>query len=399
MTPMANEQAEDGRRTPARLFTLNFIAVTLANLANSLGMQMLVATLPVYVISLGGTRAEAGLVSGALTLTSVFFRPLSGWLVDQGRRLSQVIFGSACYATASLIYLLAGSLPALLLGRFVHGVGLSSYITASYAYVADIAPSHRRAEAMGLFSTAYALALVVGPVIGFWLIASVGFTRMFYFTTGLYCTALAICLFARERRQAPADRRPPWSPRRDLLSADALPMAGMMFCMGVGMGTLTTFIAIFAQSRGMQNPGYYFMIEAIALLFSRTLTGRLADRYGRAVVIVPGLICMTASLLLLPWCHSFAWFGLSAVLFGYGFGSAQPAAMALLVDRIPLERRGIAISTIYTGFDGGISLGSILLGLVSQRWGFGALWLIAALCTLLGVLGLRKGRARRAFAP
>jgi MFS family permease len=275
-----------------------------------------------------------------------------------------------------------------LAGRFVHGVGLSSYITASYAYVADIAPSHRRAEAVGLFSAAYALALVIGPVIGFWLIASLGFQQMFYVTTGLYLTALAISLLAKERRPATEIRRQAWSLRSGIVCVEALPVAWTMFCMGMGIGTLTTFIAIFAQSRGIQNPGYYFMVQAVALLISRTFTGTLADRYGRSVVIVPGFILMSASLALLPWAQGFAWFVLSASLYGFGFGSAQPAAMALLIDRIQPEKRGLAISTFFTGFDGGISVGAMLLGLVSQYWGFGTMWTIVAIFILLGLAGL-----------
>ena len=48
--------AADAASPENRLFTSNFVLAALANLANAFGMQMLVATLPVYVLSLGGTR-------------------------------------------------------------------------------------------------------------------------------------------------------------------------------------------------------------------------------------------------------------------------------------------------------------------------------------------------------
>ena len=66
------------RRVENRLFTADFIYATLANFANAFGMQMLVATLPVYVINLGGSQADAGLVTGALALTALLFRPVVG---------------------------------------------------------------------------------------------------------------------------------------------------------------------------------------------------------------------------------------------------------------------------------------------------------------------------------
>jgi len=58
-----------------RLFTPDFIFATIANFANAFGLQMLAATLPVYVISLGGSQAEAGLVTGAMAITAFLFRP------------------------------------------------------------------------------------------------------------------------------------------------------------------------------------------------------------------------------------------------------------------------------------------------------------------------------------
>lgn len=397
MTKTAKEVGSDKRGPENRLFTLDFVSATLANFASSFGMQILVATLPVYVISLGGTQAETGLVSGALTFTAVFFRPFFGWLTDAWRRRPLVLIGASCYGLANVVYLLAGSIPILLVGRFVHGFGLSCYSTAASAYVADIAPPNRRAEAVGLFSAAYACALIIGPVIGFMIIGSTGFQYLFYFTGGLAFVALAISLFARERRPPGEIKRQPWSPRTGIVAVDALPLAWTMLCTGMGFGAVTTFISIFAQSRGVQNPGFYFMIQAIALLVSRTFAGILADRYGRSFVIIPAVILMAVALALLPLAHGFPWFVISASLYGIGFGSAWPATMALLIDRIQSEKRGLAISTYFTGFDAGITIGAILLGVASQYWGFGVMWPISAVCTLLGLTGLltrsRRGRS------
>jgi MFS family permease len=381
-----------------RLLTSDFVVTTLANFANAFGMQMLVATLPVYVISLGGSQLDAGLVSGAMAFTALLFRPFIGWLTDAWRRRPLVLIGTSCYGCASVVYLLAGSIPVLLLGRFVHGFGLSCYTTASNAYVADIAPRKRRAEAVGLFAAAQAVGLIIGPVIGFILVESTGFHDLFYVSGGLAFTAFTISLFARERRQPWQVERLPWSPRTSIVAVDALPVAWTVLCMGMGFGAVTAFIAIFAQSRGLLNPGVYFMVQAIALLISRTFAGRVADRHGRAIAIIPGIILMAAALALLPLARGFPYFVISASLFGLGFGTAQPATMALLIDRVRPERRGLATGTYFTGFDVGISIGSILLGMVSQRWGFGVMWPLAAACTLLGLAGLKADRRQNGSA-
>jgi MFS family permease len=175
------------------------------------------------------------------------------------------------------------------------------------------------------------------------------------------------------------------------VAIDALPTAWIALCLGIAFGTVISFIAIFAQSRGIQNPGFYFMVVAIALLVSRTFAGHLADKYGRTVVIIPSVILMAAALALLPMAHSFGYFVISASFYGMGLGAGQPATMALLIDRVRPDQRGLATGTYFIGFDAGISIGAILLGMVSQYWGFGVMWPLSAVCTLLGLAGLLVG--------
>jgi MFS family permease len=258
--------------------------------------------------------------------------------------------------------------------------------------VADIAPLGRRAEAMGLFSAAQAVGLIIAPVVGFFLIGTFGFQHLFYFAGGLALTSLLFSFFTRERCNTSVTKHPRWSPRTGILAIESLPVAWMALCMGMAIGATGAFIAIFAQSRGLVNPGLYFTIQAVALMVSRTFTGRLADRYGRAAVILPGIILMTISLLMLPLADGSPCFLISATLLGAGLGTAQPATMALLIDRIQRERRGLAVGTYYAGFDSGISIGAILLGMVSQHWGFAVMWLLAAAVTLLGLAGLLADR-------
>lgn len=387
----------DSRRAAAaeeRLLSSDFVSATAANFLNSFGSQMLVATLPVYVLALGGSRIEAGLVSGSLAFTALLLRPVVGWLTDAWRCRPLVLVGTFCYGLASIGYALATSVPVLLLGRVIHGFGLCNYTTAANAYVADIAPPKRRAEAVGLFAAAQAFGLITGPTVGFLIISLWGFPSLFYFSAVLAFSAFAVSFLAKERRPQTVSRRLPWTLRTGIVALDALPMAWTALCLGVGFGPVGAFIAIYATSRGVENPGLYFTVQAVALLFSRTFTGPLADRRGRAVVVIPGVIAVALSLATLPLANDLPQFLASAALYGLGFGMAQPATMALLIDRVRPERRGMAMSTYFTGFDLGIAVSSLALGMVSEAWGFGVMWYISAAGTLLGLLGLLGARNR-----
>jgi MFS family permease len=373
-----------------RLFTTAFILVIGANFANALGAQMASAILPVYVVARGRSEFQAGLVTGMLAFTALLLRPFVGWLADAWRRRPMVLIGTACYTAANLIYGAVHSLPLLMLGRVLHGFGLSNYSTASSAFLADIAPPPRRAEAMGYYALMMDIGLLGGPALAFFLIKYIGLQHIFFLTAALACAAFVISVPVREHRAPRLGPRPPWKLKTGILSAPALPAAWIAFCMGMGVGPIIAFIAIFARQKGIDNPGLFFTMQAVALMLSRAFSGRLSDRHGRAFVIVPGLLSMALGLLILPFAHTLLQLMLSAVFLGLGFGSGQPATMALTVDLVSQDERGMAVSTYFLGFDSGISLGSFALGAIITTFGFGVAWIAAAGCVLLGLLGVMR---------
>ena len=66
--------------------------------------------------------------------------------------------------------------------------------------------------------------------------------------------------------------------------------------------------------------------------------------------------------------------------------------MALHVRSMPISLRGRAVSTFYLGFDLGNGLGVWVLGFVLQWWGLTALFSLAMVSCLLGlVLSAARG--------
>ena len=64
-------------------------------------------------------------------------------------------------------------------------------------------------------------------------------------------------------------------------------------------------------------------------------------------------------------------FVVSAMLFGLGFGSAYPLFVAHLMHHVAEHRRGATFGALIGAFDTGIGTGSIAVGWISGRYGFG----------------------------
>ncbi|RYD03053.1 hypothetical protein N752_21825 [Desulforamulus aquiferis] len=71
---------------------------------------------------------------------------------------------------------------------------------------------------------------------------------------------------------------------------------------------------------------------------------------------------------------------------GVGFGIIHPTAMAMAINKVQPFRRGAANGTIFSAFDLGIGLGSILLGILSKEVGLAFMYLTCAFVILIPML-------------
>ena len=234
---------------------------------------------------------------------------------------------------------------------------------------------------MGLFGMAANLALAIGPAIAGPAEAWLGFTGVCVLATGLATAGTGLALLTRETGRRTV--RPPFR-LRGLLATEALYPAVLTLLMFVPYGVLMAFLPLLARERDVASPGLFFTLIAVALLAIRTSAGQLSDRFGRRVVVAPALVVVAAALLVValaraPW----AIYG-AGLLFGLGFGGAQPALMAWAADLVPPGDRGKAMATYYTAWELGIGGGQIVLGLFLPVGGFVGVFASAAMMALIG---------------
>ena len=149
-----------------RLSSRNFLFICIANFLYFGSFYLLLPILPQYVVQLGGSASQIGIVMGAFTLTSVLVRPSLAKLADiHGRRLIMLI-GTGPFALLFLLYGQLQSMVPLHLLRLAHGVAHGGYLATSFAYVADLAPMERRGEVIGIYATSNVIAMALFPGLG-----------------------------------------------------------------------------------------------------------------------------------------------------------------------------------------------------------------------------------------
>ncbi len=362
------------------IWTKQYALTLSGNLFLFLAFYMLYPTLPLFIQHIGGTESHVGLSMGVFMLSAVFLRPLVGGLLDRSGRRPFIVSGLLLFAGAMYLYSWVGGLMVLLAVRVLHGFSWAFASTSLQTAVTDIVPPARRGEGMGWLGFSMTLAMAVGPMVGLWVLERQTYQTFFFFGAGLTLAAL----FVTAAVNIPY-RRPTVPSRIEIFEPAVVPIVASSFFLFFAYAAITTFVPLFAHSIQV-NSGIFFTVFAGALAVSRPLAGRLSDRRGEMFVLVPALVINASSLLLLSMTTSLTGFLASAILYGVGFGAAQPVFHAATIRLANPERRGAANASFTTAIDLGIGLGAMLLGWVSQQTSYPMLFLVSAVSVLMSLV-------------
>lgn len=369
-----------------RLTSKNFVLVCVATFLYFGSFYLLMPTLPQYVDLLGGTHGQIGLVVGVFSVASVITRPGLGLLADRWGRRRVMLFGAGFFCLLFPLYGLLQAIVPLYLLRIAHGLAHASFLAASAAYIADLAPPERRGEVMGVYGAASVVAMALFPAMGIDIIhATNSFPVLFtYSTVAAGAAFLAVVLAgevpAPEGGKRAASLLAVGSRRTVLIPALTLGAGATAY------GTVIAFLPVFAPQQGLPHFGIFFTVYAAATLASRLFAGRLSDRYGRRRVILPFMALLTVGVFSLPFLDSLLLLAFIGVTFGLGFGAFMPTLNALVVDKTPSPERGSALGFFTSFMDVGIAFGSVGLGLIGEQAGLATMFVVAGGVLVLGII-------------
>lgn len=363
-----------------RLWTKSYIMLTVKALLLFSGFYLLMPTLPMFIKKLGGSDSQVGFIIGVFTISSVIIRPIVGGLMDKYGRRIFIIGGLLFFAITMYFYDCVTGIIFLIILRIIHGVSWAIATTSIGTAVTDVIPPSRRGEGMGWYGLAMTLGMALGPILGLWVVKSYSFHYLF-----LVCTALALIAFILSFVTKIPKVKHAEKQQISFFEKTALPIAIVTFFLSLTFGGITTFLPLFA-AKIQVNVGTFFLVYAITLILTRPITGKISDKYGEGIIIIPALIILAIALLVLTLTKGTIGLVITAILYGIGFGSAQPALQVATIRLLPAEKRGVANATFFTAFDLGIGLGSITLGFVLQLMGYEMLFIVCALSALISLL-------------
>jgi len=375
------------------------------------GEKLWLGFAPKYLETLGAGVFIIGLFDALQTLLGAVYAYPGGWLTDRwGQRRSLVLF-SAISLGGYLLVLFWQHWIALLIGTFLFLAWSALSLPTTFTVVATSLQRHQHTMGIGVQSMVRRVPMMVGPLIGGWLLTKFGWADGVKYALTL-CIALSSltmvfqwfmlepevgrvtpCAPGRDVGTGGAQRTgAPYQPTnvftvvksftpalRELLVSDIL----IRFCERIPYAFVILW-AIDHSGLTAQQYSYLVAFEMVTAMICYIPVAHLADKYGRRPFVLATFVFFTLFPVSLIWATNFGWLAFAFVVRGLKeFG--EPARKALIIGEAPPELRARTYGAYYLIRDCVVTTGSFLgawLWSVSPQANF----IGAATCGALGTV-------------
>ncbi len=284
---------------PRRPSTVEFVAMMATLFAiMALSIDAMLPALPAIRAELSPTDVNrVQLVVTSFVLGMGVGTLVSGPLSDSLGRKPVIVAGGLLYMLASLLGWRAGSLEALLLARFLQGLGASGPRVVGLAMVRDLHGGREMARIMSFVMTVFVLVPALAPLVGAAVMALAGW-RAIFFLFVLFAFLSTAWVTLRQPETLPSERRRPFRPgpilaaMREVLTTPASLLAILAATMVFGMlfSVISTAQQIIGEAfgKGAAFP-LWFALLALGAGTSGLINSRLVMRHGMRKVATAAL--------------------------------------------------------------------------------------------------------------
>ncbi len=377
----------------APLWTRGFALLCASTVLCYFANYLVGVVLPLYVQNLGGDPIIIGLVFTSFSATSFVLRPLIGHLSDTWSVRGTIAIGAGLLGWLAFPFLV----PSLLVAFFanaIRGIGWGAFSSGSSTAVALLAPPTRRGEASGQYSIAGTASQAFAPAIGLWLLHLTGNFSLVFIIGGV-CGLSALVLLLTQLPTIGTSKASflgslKWP--KDGINVNSfveprvLLASMLLVCLTLTTPVTFAFVPVHAISIGVENISLYFVAAGVTSIAARLVLGRLLDRGSRGLWIVGGYSSLAIAFAVFTQARGLEGFIVAAVFSAFGASLAQPALMALAMDRAATGRMGKAMATYSMFYRVGEGLGAPFAGALIVAFGFTGMYLGAMAIVLTGVV-------------
>ena len=301
-----------------------------------LGEELWKKFVPKYLEALGASTGVIGLFGTAQDFFDAVYQYPGGWLADRfGRRRAFLIFvllASAGY----VVYLVSPSWPFVFAGLALVMAWQSMASPAIFAIVGDALPRERRAMGFTLQSILKRVPIVIAPLAGGVLIASLGVVKGIHVALVITIALALLTLVLVSRINLTVKTLHTtgivgvWQTFHPALKRLLVSDVIIRTCEGM-TGVITILYVTNVQRFTIRQYGTLIAVQTITSILVYIPAGKIADRVGRKPFVIATFLSFALFPLAIIAASSFALIVLAFVIGGLR-EIGEPARKAMIVD-------------------------------------------------------------------
>jgi MFS family permease len=337
----------------------------------SLPFGILSFVMPVYGKELGATALEIGGLFSALAFVPVIVRPFLGRALDRWGRRPFLLLGLGGYVAAMIVFCLSNTVWLLTLARFIQGLGQAFLWLSAITIVADVASVTGRGRDFGQIDEGVNRGALIGTMAGFFAIFTLisfrlNMTQAWFWLFLAYTIPAMIALgiawrgIGETRPQAtfqPIEKRP--------FSRQLFALMCIVFVTGASTAMVWPLLMIFLQDNlhaDIGALGWAYLPAALISSFLPSRLGRIADRWGRKLPMIGGLIVGAFASALIPHLGSLVALAMLWAVESASYAASTPAERAFVADIAGEDVRGSSYGLYTFAYFLGAAMGPLAGG-------------------------------------
>lgn len=368
--------------TVKKIWNKKFILLFITNLLVLAAFYASIPIIPVYCQEIGITGSKVGIVLTAMSIATIIFRPVAGYLLDNFNRYRVYLLFLALFCLSFPSFILFPIFGALILIRLYMGAVYSVCGSATMTLASDVLPSSKITEGISRFAFTISIGMALGPYVGIQvqnhMSSKASFLTIFAITLlALLCVSLCKIKYPKIKRKKFVLKETIYRP--------SLPfMWNMMFLM-IPYGAVIAYSSILAQEKNLTSVIPYFYIFLVAgMLLSKLSTQKMIDAGKHRVLVYISLLILIVTMLSYMFLSTGIHLLLAGFFFGIGYGILQPLFQSFVTGTTPAPKRGVANATYLLSYDIGIGFGSLLMGFLQEPLGLSKGFALTALAYIIG---------------
>ena len=316
-----------------------------------LGEELWKKFLPKYLEALGASTPLIGLFGTAEDFFDAIYQYPGGWIADRlGRRRAFLIF-VAIASAGYLVYYFASSWPLVFVGLALAMAWQSMASPAIFAVIGDSLPRERRAMGFTLQSILKRVPIVIAPIIGGAIIASLGIIKGvragLLITLGLavFTFLLVLKVNIEIKASEATNIRGVWRSFHRALKRLLISDIIIRMCEGM-TGVLTILYVTNIQGFSTARYGTLIAIQMTTSILVYLPAGKIADRIGRKPFVIATFLSFGLFPLAVMMAPNFAFLTVAFIIGGLR-EIGEPSRKAMIVDFAREDLRARSVGLYY----------------------------------------------------